>query len=82
MEKEPKYTRPENLLESLGINFKGLNEEERVMQKLLVEEYKKQQKSLLEEVRRWRNSHPEATLNDSIHALYQRALGRMKKTVG
>lgn len=70
-EEEPKYTRPKNLIESLGINFKGLNEEERAMQKLLVEEYKKQQKSLLEEVRRWRKNHPEATLSDAIRVLYR-----------
>ena len=71
MEKEPKYTRPENLLESLGINFKGLSEDERAMQKLLIEEYKKHQKSLLNEVKRWREDHPEATLGDSIRALYK-----------
>jgi hypothetical protein len=71
MEKEPKYTRrPENLLESLGIDFKGLNEEERTMQKLLVEEYKKSHKNLLDEVQKWREDHPKATLGDSIRALY------------
>ena len=71
MEKEPKYTRPENLLKSLGINFSGLSEDERAMQKLLVEEYKKQQKNLLTEVKKWREDHPEATLGDSIRALYE-----------
>ena len=70
MEKEPKYTRPENLLESLGVDFKGLNEEERTMQKLLVEKYKKSHKNLLIEVQKWREDHPEATLGDSIRALY------------
>ncbi len=70
MEREPKYTRPENLLESLGVDFKGLNKEERTMQKLLVEEYKKSHKNLLEEVQKWREGHPEATLGDSIRALY------------
>ena len=71
MEKEPKYTRPENLLESLGgVDFKRLDEEERTMQKLLVEKYKKSHKNLLTEVQKWREDHPEATLGDSIRALY------------
>ncbi len=71
MEKEPKYTRPDNLLEAFGINFKGLSEEEREMKKLLVEEYKKHQKNLLTEVKRWREDHREATLGDSIRALFE-----------
>ncbi|HEY4477366.1 MAG TPA: hypothetical protein VJB56_01950 [Candidatus Paceibacterota bacterium] len=70
MEKEPKYTRPDNLLEAVGIDFKGLSDEERAMKTLLVEEYKKRQKNLLTEVRKWREDHPEATLSDSIQALY------------
>lgn len=71
MDKESKYTRPENLLESLGINFKGLSEEEREMKKLLMEEYEKRQKNLLTEVKTWREDHPEVTLGDSIRALYE-----------
>ena len=71
MEKDPKYTQPENLLDAMGIDFKGLSEEEREMKKLLVEEYKKRQKNLLNEVKRWRESHSEATLGDSIRALCQ-----------
>ncbi len=70
-EKEPQYIRPENLLESFGIDFKGLNEEERVMKKLLIEEYKKRQKNLLIEIKRWQEEHPKATLNDSIYSLYK-----------
>jgi len=72
MEKGPTYTRPKDLVKTLfGVDYKGLSEEERAMQKLLVEEYKKHQKNLLDEVRRWRDGHPEATLNDSIRALYK-----------
>ncbi|OGH76897.1 MAG: hypothetical protein A2469_00335 [Candidatus Magasanikbacteria bacterium RIFOXYC2_FULL_40_16] len=71
LEKESQYTRPENLLESMGINFKGLDEEEREMKKLLMEEYKKSGKNLLAEIKKWRGSHPEATLGDSIRALYE-----------
>lgn len=71
MEKEPKNIRPDNLLEAIGIDFKGLSEEAREMKKLLVDAYKKHQKSLLIEVRKWREDHPEATLEDSIRALYQ-----------
>jgi len=71
MGKEPKYIRPENLLEALGLDVKSLSEEEREMKKLLVEAYKKRQKNVLTEVRRWRENHPEATLGDSIRALYK-----------
>ncbi len=71
LEKESQYTRPENLLESMGINFKGLDEEEREMKKLLMEEYKKSGKNLLAEMKKWRDSHPEATLGDSIRVLYE-----------
>ena len=72
MEKESNYTpRPDNLLEAMGIDFKGLSEEERRMKELLAEEYKKRQESLLEKIRRWREGHPKATLGDSIRALYQ-----------
>lgn len=71
MEQEPKNIRPDNLLEAIGIDFKGLSEDERAMQKLLVEEYKKQKKSLMDEVKKWREIHPEATLSDSIRALYE-----------
>lgn len=71
MEKEPKFTRPEKLLESSGKYFKGLSDEEREMQKLLVEEYKKRQMNFLDEVRRWRKDHSEATLGDAIRGLYE-----------
>lgn len=71
MGEETKYTRPENLLETLGINFKGLSEDEQAMQRLLIEEYKKQPKNFLEEVKKWREDHPKATLGDSIRALYE-----------
>ena len=71
MEKEPKNIRPDNLLEAIGIDFKGLSDEERAMKTLLIEEYKKQQRSLLTEVKRWREEHPEATLGDSICGLYK-----------
>ena len=71
MEEKPQYTRPENLLESLDIDYRGLSEEERAMKGLLIEEYKKRKKGLLVEVRKWRENHPEATLSDSIRALYQ-----------
>jgi hypothetical protein len=75
MEKEPKYTRPDDLLKAMGIDFKSLSEEERAMKTLLVEEYKKRQKNLLTEVKRWREDHPEATLGDSIRALYEELEG-------
>lgn len=71
MEREPKYTRPENLLVAMGIDFEGLSEEEGQMEKLLVEEYRKRQKNLLVEIKKWREDHPEATLGDSIRALYK-----------
>ena len=71
MEKEPKNIRPDNLLEAIGIDFKGLSDEERTMKTLLAEEYKKHQKNLLTEVKKWREEHPEATLGDSIRALYK-----------
>ena len=71
MEEKPQYTRPENLLESLDIDYRGLSEEERAMKGLLIEEYKKRKKGLLVEVRKWRENHPEETLSDSIRALYQ-----------
>lgn len=71
MEEESKYTRPDNLLDALGIHFKGLSEEERVMKTLLIEEYKKHQKYLGIEVKKWREEHPDATLGDSIRALYK-----------
>lgn len=71
MEKEPKYTRPENLLEALGIDFKGLSKEERAMKTLLIEEYKKRKKSLGVAVKKWREDNTEATLGDSICALYK-----------
>jgi hypothetical protein len=70
MEKKS-YTRPDNLLEVIGINFKGLSEEERVMETLLAEEYKKHKKSLISELKKWRTNHPDATLGDAIRALYQ-----------
>jgi hypothetical protein len=70
MENEPKYTRPENLLKAFGIDFKGLTEEERAMKSLLIEQFRKSQKSLGVEVKKWREAHPEATLGDSIRALY------------
>ena len=70
-EEGPKYTRPENLLESLGINFKSLSEEERAMKTLLIEEYKKRGKSLGVEVKKWREDHPETTLGDAIRILYK-----------
>lgn len=72
MEEEPKYTRPENLLEALGIDFKGLSEEERAMKTLLIEEYKKRGKSLGVEVKRQRENHPETTLGDAIRVLYKK----------
>jgi len=71
MEKESKYTRPDNLLEAIGINFKGLSEEERAMKTLLLEEYKKRKKYLGPEVKKWLENHPDATLGDAIRALYQ-----------
>lgn len=71
MKKESEYTRPDNLLEAVGINFKDLSQEERAMKELLVEEYKKNKTSVVAELRRWRNDHPEATLGDSIRALYK-----------
>lgn len=71
MKKEPKYTRPHNLLEAVGIDFKSLSEEERAMKKLLIEEYKKCGKSLLIEAKRWRENHPETTLGDAIRVLYK-----------
>ena len=73
MGEEQRYTRPENLLQSLGIDFRGLTEEEREMKKLLVEKYKKHQKNLINEIKKWREAHLEATLGDSIQALYQEA---------
>lgn len=71
MEKGPKNIRPDNLLEAMGVDFKGLSDEERAMQTLLSEEYKKQQRNLLTELKKWREKHPEATLGDSIRALYE-----------
>lgn len=71
MEKESKNIRPDNLLEAMGIDFKGLSEEERTMKTLLVEEYKKRQKGFLIEMKKWREEHPDATLGDSIRALYE-----------
>jgi hypothetical protein len=71
MENEKQYTRPENLLKALGIDFKGPNEEEQIMKKLLAEEYKKRKRSLIDAIRQWRESHPEATLGDAIRSLYK-----------
>lgn len=72
MEKEPKYMRPENLLEAVGVDFKGLSEEEREMKTLLLEEYKKRGKNLIEEIKKWRGDNPKATLNEAIRALYKK----------
>lgn len=70
-ERESKYTRPANVLESLGVDVKGLSEEEREMQTLLVEEYKKTQKNLLTSVKKWREAHLKATFGDAIRALFK-----------
>lgn len=71
-EEGPQYTRPENLLGALGIEFKGLSDEERTMQQLLREEYKKRQLNMLTEVQKWRADHPDATFGESVRALYER----------
>ena len=62
--------RPDNLLKILGIDFKGLDEEEREMQKLLVEAYRENSKNLLEEVKKWREVNATATLGEAVRALY------------
>ena len=67
----PEDLRPENLLEAIGINFKGLDDDERAMQKLLLEEYKKKGKFLVDEIRRWRELNPKATLGEAIRALFE-----------
>ena len=74
---EKNYTRPDNLLEALGINFQPLSEDERAMKSLLLEEYRKSDKNVLEEVRRWRDQHPGASLADSIRGLYQEIGGEI-----
>lgn len=58
-------------MKTIGIDYKGLNEEERTMQKLFIEEYRKKKKSLLDEVRKWREKHPESTLGEAIRALFE-----------
>ena len=62
--------RPDNLLKAMGIDFKGLDEEEREMQKLLVESYREKGKSFFEEIKKWREANAEATLGQAIRALY------------
>ena len=66
------FTRPENLLEALGINFKKLTEEERTMQTLLLEAYKKNGKILFTEVKNWRENNPNSSLSNAIRSLYQK----------
>lgn len=68
---EKTFIRPENLLESLGIDFSGLDEEERTMQRLLVEEYKKSKKILIQEVKKWREKNSAGSLGDAIRALFK-----------
>jgi hypothetical protein len=63
--------RPENLLEAIGIDFRGLNDEERAMQGLLVEEYKKKGRNLIREIKEWREKNPQATLGEAIRALFE-----------
>ena len=65
------FTRSENFLEDIGIDYKGLSEEERAMKKLLLEEYKKKGKGLLIEVRKLRDENPIVTLGEAIRALYK-----------
>lgn len=70
---EEKNISTNSLLGALGIDFKGLSDEARERQKLLVESYREKGKSFLEEIKRWRVSHPTATLGDSVRALYKEA---------
>ena len=71
MGKKEQYTRPENLLEALGIDYKALTEDERTMQKLLVERYKEEGKSFIDEIKKWRESNPDSSFGDAIQALYK-----------
>ena len=65
------FLRPDDLLESMGISFKGLSDEERVMQGLLIEEYKKRGKNLLEEIKNLRVNSPTMSLGEAIKSLYE-----------
>lgn len=68
-------TRPNDLLEALGIDYKGLNEDGRAMRTLLAEEYKRHQKNPGVEIKKWRENHPSATFGDAIRALYEELEG-------
>lgn len=67
---EERNIRPDNLLKAAGIDFEGLNEEEREMQKLLAESYRGKGKNFLEEVKKWREVNSAATYGEAIRALY------------
>jgi len=64
--------RPDNLLKAMGIDFKGLDAEEREMQKLLVESYREKGRNFLDEVKKWREANPAATLGQAVRALYNK----------
>ena len=72
MKNNPKegYGRPADLLKSVGIDYKGLSEEERAMQKLLLEDYKRRGIVFVDEVKKWREANPQSSFNDAVKALY------------
>lgn len=62
--------RPENFLGAIGIDFRGLDDEERAMKGLLVEQYAKEGRNLVGEIKEWREKNPTATLGEAVRALF------------
>lgn len=77
-----KFDRKREEIQKRREEEKQLTEEEREMKSLLSEEYKNRKTSLFDEGRRWQASHPDATLGDSIRALYKEIEEEPKKNTG
>ncbi len=66
------YLRPDNLLEAIGLKgIKGLTEDERAMQRLILEVYLKEGKVYLKEVQRVRATEPKMPLGEVVKKLYE-----------
>ena len=69
--------RPKNLLEALGFDFKGLSEDERAMQQLLVEEYKKKTKEFWDDILKG-----PAVISDEEARAMEETISRIRKEYG
>jgi hypothetical protein len=65
-------SRPDNLVKALfGIDYKGLTEDERTMQKLLIERFKKSGRSVGREIMNWRKAHSDGSYGDAVRAIFE-----------